>query len=80
MVVMSIRSLHYSAIHKQVSGSVSRKPQDEGGLQGQSQHFFSASPAVVLAKKGYMSEGNVVKTVVNRGLVGRYSDAGIQCL
>jgi len=39
--------------------------------------LFSANLAVVLAKKGYMSEGDVVKTMVNEGLVNWYSDAGI---
>jgi len=39
--------------------------------------FFPAKPAVILAKKGYMSEGDVVKTMVNRGPGGWYSDAGI---
>jgi len=40
--------------------------------------LFSASLAVVSAKKGYMSEGDVVKTVVNGGLVNWCIDAGIK--
>jgi len=37
--------------------------------------LFSAS---LSAKKGYMSEGDVVKTVVNGGLVNWCIDAGIK--
>ena len=41
--------------------------------------LFSQSCSGII-QEGLYSEGDVVKTMVNRGLVGWYIDKGIQCL
>ena len=79
----------YSAIHQQVSSSISCKPQDRReGCKDKVNDWhaitivrtlFSQSCSGII-QEGLYSEGDVVKTMVNRGLVGWYIDKGIQCL